>query len=66
MDMDAVTTMNLHRKQFHITSQSGWLRDPRRGSRVLLLDFQYVRFCEYPDGALSLSYEDTVVSLQET
>ena len=66
MDMDAVTTMNLQRKQFPIMSPSRWLRDPRRGSRVLLLDFQNVRLREYPDGALSLGYEDTVVSLQET
>jgi len=66
LDMDTVTTMNLQRKQFHITRTSGVLRDPERGSRVLLLDFQYVRLCEYPDGVLSYGYEDAVVSLQES
>jgi len=66
LDMDTVTTMNLHRKQFHITRPSGWLRDQKRGIRVLLLNFQNVRLCEYADGVLSLGYEDPVVSLQET
>ena len=65
MDMDAVTTMNLQRKQFHITRppKCGEVSD---GNRLLLLDFQYIRLCEYPDGALSLRDENPVVSLQET
>ncbi len=62
LDMDAVTAMNVQRKQIRITKTQG-VANSSENNGFLLLDFQNIRLCKYTDGAFSFRHKNAVVSL---